>query len=68
MKTIDVAGNLHYEVTGEREDEAAYLLEEGLSALEKRRNAYVDRDIDEIIRSIRSSCGVHVALKLDAAC
>jgi hypothetical protein len=68
MRTIDVASNLHYEVVGAHEEEAAYLLEECLTAVNKRRNAYVESEIEDIIRSLGSHYGVNIALKLDRAC
>lgn len=68
MRTVDVASNLHYEVVGLREEEAAYLLEEGLTAINKRRNAYVESELEDIVRNVTHCFGVNVALKLDRAC
>ncbi len=68
MRTIDVSSNLHYEVVGVREEEAAHLLEEGLTAVNKRRNAYVESEVEDIIRSVRRYYGVNIALKFDYAC
>ena len=59
MRTIDVASNLHYEVVGAHEEEAAYLLEECLTAVNKRRNAYVESEIEDIIRSEFAQAVVH---------
>ena len=52
MKKVDGIG-INYEVTGEREEEAAVLLAEGLDALSKRRNAYIDNDVDTLINNVR---------------
>ena len=40
MRTI-FGNGINYEVTGEREEEAAAMLDEGLNAVSKRRNAYI---------------------------
>ena len=52
MKTVHGNG-INYEVIGEREEEAAAILAEGLDAVSKRRNAYVDENIDVVLNSVR---------------
>lgn len=52
MKTI-IGNGINYEVTGKREEEAAVMLSEGLDAISKRRNAYIDDTIDVVLRSVR---------------
>ena len=44
---------IQYEITGEREEEAAAMLEEGLDAISKRRNAYIDEQTDIVLKSVR---------------
>ncbi len=62
MKTVDYIGNCHYEVTGEREAEAAAALEEALSGVAKRRNAYVQSEIDLIIKDICEDYSVEITM------
>ena len=57
MKTVDGIG-INYEITGAREEEAAAMLAEGLDAVNKRRNAYVDSNLDVVINEVRSGYGV----------
>ena len=45
MRTI-FGNGINYEVTGEREEEAAAMLDEGLNAVSKRRNAYIDDNVE----------------------
>ena len=52
MKIVESIG-VNYEVKGEREAEAAVTLEEGLSAVSKRRNAYIDDNIEVVLKSVR---------------
>ena len=52
MKTI-IGNGINYEVTGAREEEAAAMLVEGLDAVSKRRNAYVDDNIEVVLKSVR---------------
>lgn len=52
MKTI-MGNGINYEVTGKCEEEAAVMLSEGLDAVSKRRNAYVDDTIEVVLRSVR---------------
>ncbi len=52
MKTV-FGNGINYEVTGEREEEAAVMLAEGLDAVSKRRNAYVDDEIEILLNSAR---------------
>ena len=59
MKTVDGIG-INYEITGAREEEAAAMLAEGLDAVNKRRNAYVDSNLDVVINEVRSGYGVEV--------
>jgi hypothetical protein len=65
MKVVEVSNSLHYEVCGEREEEAAMMLEQGLTAVNKRRNGYVESELDAIIDDVRKDYGVSVNLKLD---
>lgn len=51
---------INYEVKGIREEEAAFTLEEGLTQVNKRRNAYVDSNLDVVINEVRSGYGVEV--------
>lgn len=62
MVRIEYLGSTHYEVTGEREVEAAAELEEGLSAVAKRRSAYVQVQIDAIVEDIVKDYGVEIKL------
>ncbi len=56
-----VQGNgVNYEVRGIHEEEAAVTLAEGLTQVSKRRNAYVDSNLDVVINDIRSGYGVEV--------
>lgn len=59
MKIVDSYG-VNYQVTGEREEEAASTLEQGLSAVSKRRNAYIDGNLDIILNDVRHDYGVDV--------
>ena len=52
MKTI-IGNGINYEVTAAREEEAAAMLVEGLDAVSKRRNAYVDDNIEVVLKSVR---------------
>ncbi len=52
MKVVKNMG-IQYEITGEREEEAAAMLEEGLDAISKRRNAYIDEQTDIVLKSVR---------------
>ena len=52
MKVVKNMG-IQYEITGEREEEAATMLEEGLDAISKRRNAYIDEQTDIVLKSVR---------------
>ncbi|MEG1633526.1 MAG: hypothetical protein RR314_05685 [Oscillospiraceae bacterium] len=65
MKKVEYLGNVHYEVTGEREEDAAYALEQGLLAVSKRRNSYVQSEIDEITANVCKTYGVTISLKVD---
>lgn len=65
MRKVEVSGNLHYEVSGAREEEAAMMLEQGLTAVNKRRNGYVDSELDAIIDDVRRDYGVKIELRLD---
>lgn len=51
MKTVDGIG-INYEITGARE-EAAAMLAEGLDAVNKRRNAYIDDNVEVVLKSVR---------------
>ena len=57
MKIVQGNG-INYEVKGIREEEAAFTLEEGLTQVNKRRNAYVDSNLDVVINEVRSGYGV----------
>ena len=52
MRTI-FGNGINYEVTGEREEEAAAMLNEGLNAVSKRRNAYIDDNVEVVLNSVR---------------
>ena len=52
MKVVKNMG-IQYEITGEREEEAAAMLEEGLDAISKRRNAYIDEQTDIVLKRVR---------------
>ncbi len=74
MKTI-IGNGINYEVTGAREEEAAAMLVEGLDAVSKRRNAYVDDNIEVVLKSVReygvdvsfqSVAREHLVARLDA--
>ena len=52
MKVVKNMG-IQYEITGEREEEAAAMLEEGLDAISKRRNAYIDEQTEIVLKSVR---------------
>ena len=41
------------------------MLEQGLTAVNKRRNGYVESELDAIIDDVRKDYGVSVNLKLD---
>ena len=63
-----VQGNgVNYEVRGIHEEEAAVTLAEGLTQVSKRRNAYVDSNLDVVINDIRSGYGVEVRTVLQSA-
>lgn len=51
---------IRYEITGEKEDAAAAELEEALTAVSKRRNAYVEGEIQGILDSLRKNYGVEI--------
>lgn len=59
MKIVQGNG-VNYEVKGIYEEEAAHTLEEGLTQVSKRRNAYVDSNLDVVINEVRSGYGVEV--------
>jgi hypothetical protein len=59
MKVVQGNG-INYEVRGQNEEEAAFTLEEGLNQVSKRRNAYVDSNLDDVIEEVRSGYGVEV--------
>lgn len=65
MRVVEVSSNLHYEISGEREEEAAMMLEQALTAVNKRRNGYVESELEAIIDDVRKDYGVSVRLKLD---
>ena len=44
----------------DKEEMAAALLDEGLSAVSKRRNAYVQGEIDGIVNEICQTYGVNI--------
>ena len=52
MRTI-FGNGINYEVTGEREEEAAAMLDEGLNAVSKRRNAYIVDNVEVVLNSVR---------------
>ena len=52
MRTI-FGNGINYEVTGEREEEAAAMLDEGLNTVSKRRNAYIDDNVEVVLNSVR---------------
>lgn len=52
MKTVNGIG-IDYEVIGAREEEAAVILAEGLDAVSKRRNAYIDDTVEVVLNSVR---------------
>ncbi len=52
MKTVYGIG-INYEVTGAREEEAAAALNEGMNAISKRRNAYIDDNVEVVLKSVR---------------
>ena len=52
MRTI-FGNGINYEVTGEREEEATAMLDEGLNAVSKRRNAYIDDNVEVVLNSVR---------------
>ena len=52
MKTVDRIG-INYEITGAREEESAAMLAEGLNAVNKRRNAYIDDNVEVVLKSVR---------------
>ena len=52
MRTVNGIG-IDYEVTGTREEEAAVMLAEGLDAVNKRRNAYIDDTVEVVLSSVR---------------
>ena len=59
MKVVQGNG-INYEVRGQNEEEAAFTLEVGLNQVSKRRNAYVDSNLDDVIEEVRSGYGVEV--------
>ena len=52
MKIVQGNG-INYEVKGIREEEAAFTLEEGLTQVNKRRNAYIDDNVEVVLKSVR---------------
>ena len=63
MKIVESIG-VNYEVKGEREAEAAVTLEEGLSAVSKRRNAYIDSSVDDVINVVSHDFNVSITPSL----
>lgn len=59
MKLVESVG-VNYEVRGEREAEAAAVLEEGLAAVGKRRSAYVDGNLEVILTDISKDFAVEI--------
>ena len=59
MQTVSGIG-VSYEVTGEHEVEAARQLEEGLSAVMKRRSSNIQGEIDLIIADVINDFGVDI--------
>ena len=59
MKIVQGNG-INYEVRGQFEEEAAFTLEEGLDQVSKRRNAYVDSNLADVINEVRSGYGVEI--------
>lgn len=61
MKTINSFG-ITYIIEGAREEEAAIFVEEGLSAVTKRRSAYIDNNLDVIIEEAKKDYGVEISI------
>ena len=59
MKLVQGNG-VNYEVRGQREEEAAFTLEEGLNQVSMRRSAYVESNLETVIDEVRSGYGVEV--------
>lgn len=61
MVKIESIGNFHYEITGEREQEAAQELESKLNFIMRDyRNPYTVQDISDTRRDISEKYGVEI--------
>lgn len=60
MIPVEVTNNLTYNISGEREAEAAEALAESLTALNKRRNAYLGSSFDSTVQCIAETYSVEI--------
>lgn len=65
MKAVDCCGKYHYEIVGARETEAAQALEEALTAVSKRRNAYIDEELQVVMSAVAKTYGVEISMVSD---
>lgn len=65
MKTVECCGKYHYEITGTRECEAAEAFEETLTAVSKRRNAYIEEELQVVMNAIAKAYGVEIRMVAD---
>lgn len=59
MLFVDGTG-IRYQISGEKEAAAARQLEEALTAVSKRRSAYVQNELDLIVENIVKDYGVEI--------
>lgn len=63
MKTVQFLENVDYELKGERENEAADFLSDALTGVLKRRNYYIDTQLDAIAVEVREAYGVSLNIR-----
>lgn len=62
MKTVEYYSNLRFEITGEREEEAAEFLKEALTGVTKRKSGYIEAELDAILEEAKKDYEVEVKL------
>lgn len=61
MKIVETYGLYHYEITGERENEAAADLEAGYERIMRdTHNPYAEQDISDFRRDMEKKYGVNI--------
>ena len=62
MQTVGYYANLKFEISGEREKEAAEFLRDALTGVAKRKSGYIEGELDAILANVRNDYEVEVKL------